>query len=161
MTLSCCLELIRMWVDRCVESTGGEQTRGRCALHCLGRVRGDEGGWAWCSLWVVMLMRMQDALGKSSPGSGPCILEGLTFPVTTFTKGQGILVPQGYVYTSPMTPFLCHTSGTWEPAILCSNVSKPAYSLCITSTPVHLLKSGVHHWQACKDLGLGAGCLCV
>lgn len=82
-----------MWVDRCVESTGGEQTRGRCALHCLGRVRGDEGGWAWCSLWVVMLMRMQDALGKSSPGSGPCILEGLTFPVTTFTKGQGILVP--------------------------------------------------------------------
>ena len=59
------------------------------------------------------------------------------------------------------TPFLCHTSGTWEPAILCSNVPKPAYSLCITSTPVHLLKSGVHHWQACKDLGLGAGCLCV
>ena len=59
-----------MWVDRCVESTGGEQTRGRCALHCLGRVRGDEGGWAWCSLWVVMLMRMQDALGSAQRRRG-------------------------------------------------------------------------------------------
>ena len=55
-----------MWVDRCVESTGGEQTRGRCALHCLGRVRGEEGGGAWCSLWGVMLMRMQDALDCAS-----------------------------------------------------------------------------------------------
>ena len=82
-----------MSVDRCVESPGGEQTRGRCSLHCLGRVRRDEGGWAWCSLWVMMLMRMQDALGKRSPGPGPCVLEHLTFPVMTVTKGQGILVP--------------------------------------------------------------------
>ena len=44
--------------------------------------------------------------------------------------------------------------GTWEPAILCSNGPKPAYSLRITSTPVHLLQSGLRHWQVCKDLGL-------
>lgn len=55
---------------------------------------------------------------------------------------------------APMAPFLCHTSGTWEPAILCSNGPKPAYSLRITSTPVHLLQSGLRHWQVCKDLGL-------
>ena len=123
---------------------------------------GGERGWAWCSLWVMMLMRMQDALEKRTPGSGPCILEGLTFPVMTVMKGQGILVPRGCVYTSPMTPFLCHTLGTWEPAILCSNGPKPAYSLCITSTPVHFLKSGLCHWQVCTDLGLvGWMCVCV
>lgn len=83
-----------MWVDRCVESPGGEQTRGRCALHCLGRVRGDEGDGAWCSLWVVMLMRMQDALGKRSSQFWTLHFRGSHFSSHDLhEKGQGILVP--------------------------------------------------------------------
>ena len=44
-----------MSVDRCVESPGGEQTRGRCSLHCLGRVRRDEDSWQGFGFGVFML----------------------------------------------------------------------------------------------------------